>query len=190
MHFNFFLFLLAAFEEFSFRSRHYHLSLGAFALCRTFPINDFVSCSFADLMRTKEENLTRKLNLSCSKLSIICRSLILYQTLAVDEDDVLVVIQLIARQLLIVLDGRGEIAIDSRGHSRLDVDVGEALSEDRAVRGATAAVIRRLLALELLPQMREVMTRGCGRCWFESTLLIVHLLVHGGDGVGNGRCHR
>lgn len=107
--------------------------------------------------------------------------LILHQTLSIDQYDVLVMIQLIARQLLIVLDRRREIAIDGRCDSRFNVDIRQSLSQDRAV----GAVIRRLLALELLTQMREVMTRWS---WLNATLLIVHLLVHGRDRVGNGDC--
>lgn len=134
-------------------------------------------------------------------LSLSTKNLILYQTLSIDHDDVLVVIQLIASHLLIVLDCCGEIAIDRRRNCRFDVDVRQSLSQDIGTVGAMvdsqdvvafsvgtvgAAMVRRLLGLKLLSQMRKVMTR---RRRIMTTFLIVHLLLHGRHGVRDGDGH-
>lgn len=129
----------------------------------------FVLLNLIDLRELKGENLKNVHH--CMHLSLSTKNLILNQTLSVDHDDVLVVIQLIARHLLIVLDCCWKIAIDSRRDSRLDVDVRQPLSQD----GAVGAMVRRLLGLELLSQMRKVMTR---RRRIMTTFLIVHLLLH------------
>lgn len=69
-------------------------------------------------------------------------------------------IQLIARQLLIVFNRRREIAVDGRCHGGLDVDVRQALSQDGAVGAGRAGVVRsRLLGLQLLTKMGKVLTR-------------------------------
>lgn len=139
-------------------------------------------CCWTWLKRIKMEKLLKLIDTPSMHL-------VFDQTLSVDQDDVLIVVQLIAsRHLLIVLDCCGEIAIDGWSDSRLDVDIRQTFPQDRAV----GAVIGRLLAFELLTQVREVMTRWG---WIETSLihfLIVHLLMHWrygiGDGDGYGRC--
>lgn len=99
------------------------------------------------------------------------QNLVLQQTLSIDHDNILVVIQLIACQLLIVFNRGCKITINGWCDCCFDVDIRQALTENSAV----GAVIRRLVAFELLAQMWEVMRWWL---WIDTTLLIdVHLLI-------------